>query len=57
MTDLLSILLACGLVTLVGLGFVAWERYEHRRLARARAQRRRRTPRRPALPVEGRRAA
>jgi hypothetical protein len=60
MTDLLGILAACALVALVGLGFVAWERYEDKRLARARVQRRRvprRIPGRPARPIEGRRAA
>jgi len=58
MTDLLSILSACGLVAVVGLGFLAWERYEQKRLARARLLRRRARPaRRSAQPIERRRAA
>jgi hypothetical protein len=60
MTDLLSILSACGLVAVVSLGFVAWERYEQRRLARARLLRRRvprRTARRSEPPFDRRRAA
>jgi hypothetical protein len=58
MTDLLSILWACGLVAVVGLGFLAWERYEQKRLARARLQHRRARPvRRSAQSLDRRRAA
>jgi hypothetical protein len=59
MTDLISILSACALVAVVGLGFVAWERFEQKRLARERQRRRipRRPGRRPVSPTEGRRAA
>ena len=58
MTDLLSILSACALVAVVGLGFLAWERYEQKRLARARLMRRRARPaRRAAQPFERRRSA
>jgi hypothetical protein len=60
MTDLIAIVSACGLVAVVGLGFVAWERYEQRRLARARLRRRgglRPAGRRPIPPLERRRAA
>jgi hypothetical protein len=58
MTELLSILSACGLVAAVALGFLAWERYEQKRLARARVQHRRARPaRRSAQSLERRRAA
>jgi hypothetical protein len=40
MVDWIAITSACALAAAVGLGLVAWERYEGRRLARARRHRR-----------------
>jgi hypothetical protein len=61
MAEILGIVSACGLVVVVGLGFVAWERYERRRLTRERLRRRaaERRPARPSGPPvdAGRRAA
>ena len=44
MVDWLAVVSVCVLASLVGLGFVLWERYESERLARERL--RRRVPRR-----------
>ena len=44
MVDWLAVVSVCVLASLVGLGFVLWERYENERLSRARL--RRRIPRR-----------
>jgi hypothetical protein len=40
MVDWIAITSACALVVAVALALVAWERYESRRLARARRDRR-----------------
>ena len=39
MSDWIRVSLALGLAALIGLGFVLWERYEDRRLARERLRR------------------
>jgi hypothetical protein len=57
MVDWISIVTACGLAGVVGLGFVLWERYEGQRLTRERLRHRVPRYRQHVSARSGRRAA